>query len=427
MMSFRKKKQIAQEINCHHEIMFFFTCIVMAALFTVLPLLIRIRAMYQMEQKDIPDGMSVSAKNAVTVQSNRFSDDGCQKHLFIDFDDVDGILGYGESFPGENYSYVREECFPELSDYIRKNVELRKKLCDENGIISTLVEETLWDIMNITIEEGVSPQEADRLYPNTDGTYQFTRYVYYGSDMEERLPIGTERIYQGGREDHVILWRYIVAGYLKKGSFVYMGEDNGGEDGLLDKAIVEVDPETVTNAVSMHILFDESMTRDEVEQELSAQSDNMEIWWRTDELAAERRAYDSLLKGLLQVTVIILVAGSIMISMGQIIHILSESKQYGIWYSCGMTRWDCISILFLQNCRKMESPLICGALSAWLSVGALSGNEELWKFSGKEVSFILLQIYPVLLITATLITIVTTLIPTLVLGRKMPIDLLKER
>lgn len=57
MMSFRKKKQIAQEINCHHEIMFFFTCIVMAALFTVLPLLIRIRAMYQMEQKDIPDGL----------------------------------------------------------------------------------------------------------------------------------------------------------------------------------------------------------------------------------------------------------------------------------------------------------------------------------------------------------------------------------
>ena len=420
-MIFRERMRIANEQNAHHQGNYFFSCLVMTTLLCLIPVLIGMFNRVQDKKRNMSNGLKgATFQDVIQVDSVDYEDE-IWLPLSIDYSVISGVKGYGD-LPEQGHSYISEECFPEVCRVIRENSSFRH-LLDENGAREMLIQSTMWEVLDITLESGYTPQEAETLYVDNENQYYQTYYCYYGSDFEDKLPIGTVRIREANTSQGTGMFRYIVAGYLKKGSRVFTLDSTdfyseGDPSTVLDKQFVK----TYTDDVmySTYLVVDGTQTKEEVEKNLRMQSEAIGVYWIEDEFTLNMQAYERVFKVLLEMAIIILSAGVVMISLGEIIFLLGEARIYGVWYSCGMTGRDLSWILCLQNVRRMRAPIFCGAVTSWFTIGALSGKENFWSFTLSDVKLIGLHIYPLILGVACLIVIMTTVIPWLFMRKKTP-------
>lgn len=425
-MNFRERMKIANEQNARHQGNYFFSCLVMTTLLCLIPILFGMFNRVQDKKRNMSNGLrGATFHDVIQVDSVDYNDEDWLP-LSIDYSAIPGLMGYGE-LPEQGHSYIFEECFPEVCRYIRENSSFHH-LVDENGTREMLIQSTMWEVLDITLESGYSPREAEGIYADNENQYYQTYFYYYGSDFEDKLPIGTVRIREANTSQGTLLFRYIVAGYLKKGSRVFTLDSTdfyaeGDPSTVLDKQFVKAF--TDDKMFSTFLVMDGTRTKEEVEKSLRMQSENIGVYWIEDEFTLNMQAYEQIFKVLLEMAIIILSAGICLISLSEIIFLLGEAQIYGIWYSCGMKGRDLVWILCLQNVRRMRAPIICGAVSSWLTTGILSERVDFWNITLLDVKRICLINYPMILGVSCLIIIMTTLIPWLFMRRKTPSVLLR--
>lgn len=425
-MDFRERMKIANEQNARHQGNYFFSCLVMTILLCLIPVLIGMFIRVQSRKNHLSNGLrNACFQDVVCVNSINYEEND-RIPLAIDFSVIPGLQGYGE-LPGQSHAYISEECFPEVCRYIHENSSLRN-LIDENGTREMLIQTTMWDVLDIALESGVTPQEAEILYADTENKYSQTYYCYYGSEFGDRLPIGTERVREANTSQGTFIFRYVVAGYLKKGSRVFSLDStdfyaDGDPSIVLDNQFVRTYKDDYLH--SSFLVFDGTQTKEEVEKNLRMQSEAIEVYWIEDDFALNMQAYERVHGVLLEMAIFILFAGVVMISLGEVIFLLGEAKIYGIWYSCGMTGRDLSWILCLQNVRRMRIPIICGTITSWFTIGIFLGRSELLSFLLSDVKAVFLYSYPLIFGVACLIVVITTVIPWLFMRKKMPSVLLR--
>lgn len=410
------KMRIAQEQNVLHRGMYVISVIVLTAMLCSIPLL----AVFSQLGKYRVDNLSKGIKGSYRQVGSVFWSGGTEEKPTFDFTKCDGLAGYG-LLTGQTHTYIEEDTFPEIYAGSASWKE-RPELDYNGGIVPQVISDTMWDAIEVDVAEGHRPAG----YEKTTGQ-MVTTLVYYGWDWPEKLPIGTVR-------DEVYLiytHRYVVAGYLSKGSCIPSYDIDGmtlyGDWDTsinLDNQILYVEAYEPGEGEFFIIGHDE--VKGTIERRLiDAFGEYTKVQWLEEgyaEYAAMARDYTKIF---LELTLVIAGVGMILIAITQIIGILSDSEVYGIWYSCGISTGDLIAILFMQNLRRMFLPLGLNILIG-LRLLCMSGFGKGMLPSQVGMRVFFLWMLPIFLLVVVGFAVVTTIIPAIVLIRKTPIQLLQN-
>ena len=423
-MKLKWKLQIAQEENIKHKGLYYIGVLMLTAFMLLIPLLVVMRESVRHRYNNLSNGLRGSFRDVVQV----VKDGETEGVPGIELSGIKGIRGYG-SLPGQEFNYFPEKVFPEVVEYV-KNTPSLLHLFDQNEKISPItVSTTMWDAMDIRLREGSSPLEMASRYSDSDGAYKQTFYLYFGSNVTLQLPIGTERVRVSGSSKGTIRFRYIVAGYLKEGSraFSEAGDDFYQEwdtSVLLDNEIIfSVSPDMRD---SVYVVSDGTVSRESLERAIIEENGAVRFFWIEDSFAEFEREYNSYCKIFREMVIIITVTGSLLLSLSQIIFLLSNARDYGILYSCGMSTREFTEILFLQNARRFFLPLVIGHLASWGIVARFSGHNPFTAYSAAECRVVILHAYPVMLFAAMFFVLLVAVFPAILVAKHMPVDLLNN-
>lgn len=231
--------------------------------------------------------------------------------------------------------------------------------------------------------------------------------------------------------------RYIVAGHLKKGGYMFDGScvlDNG--EGLLfstgfstDNLVIVVSKTSVYSvanifeAESGYSMQDADSKIDEILRKYGsyATADSLD-----NRISTVLSYADWLIEKIDNYAIVLIIASVLMLLTAQMILIWKRNDEFGVWISCGYNKKMISLVLLCENALKMT---FAGALSYALYHFVMKKTLKQFGYLNEYESLKFIFRYsPILFIfiAALVVVILSTIIPVMTIKRKSVVQLVKN-
>ncbi len=362
--------------------------------------------------------------------------------FFVKTDTVGGISFDAENYDRDNINkYINmlseQDYIDTMGSWVTSPIKWQE-LCDmqnsrkkrigelENGYAESIYMSIgTWDLFNFQLINGYIPKEAYKKLTCS----KRDNLIYLGYGCRDIADIGDIIRLEGSNMD------YLVAGFLERGQtmpideLVYMGKFDLYATTPLDYEAIIVQNEMISGW-SIFFSIDDDYSFDDVRYRLQLIGDysNVDVTvYNIGEITLEAEQYMTPIKKYLwQLFYIIGVTACIVLACFQVINVLTRKSDYGILYSCGLDTGDLLYIVLFENAIKILIALMIEIPSFIYAVNCIIGNIESAEYNIiKTVLFNNVVAYTV--IVGIILTVLSSIIPIILLSRYKPVELMEEK
>ncbi|MBP3326420.1 MAG: ABC transporter permease [Coprococcus sp.] len=273
-----------------------------------------------------------------------------------------------------------------------------------------------YQMFHINLYKGNSPENLDY---SSDAVP-----IYLGYKYKNAVEPGT--IISNGKDT------YVVAGILEKKStmpvectaLISMDEEASFSSYVLDYSILLMPDDLEGTGVDCFFSLADGYTFDDVRNSLEQiMSDTNSIVY-VESVAEHMEAISNKMdiNSMYDIFVFVIVIICLVLSCFQINTILSQRKDYGVLFACGLSHRDIVKMAFIDNIKKVVIAIlimfcvVAGKLTAEIKL------ETMTAYMLKETLYGRLII--IVLAVGTGLTLVVSLIPAIILKKASPIELI---
>lgn len=317
-----------------------------------------------------------------------------------------------------DYWGLSHSCLNPLKE-IQKGHTLTEQYEIHNELEVYNISRDVLELCSFELESGTAPEELDL-------SDESCVYMYLGHAYAD-IPVGT--VYELNQYGYHVT--YEVAGIMQEGQrFLTTGLERvssmnvKGYD-VLDYTVMFLHDDPMSSLWYFSVKdgnYQEAARAIEEAAEpygISYYIESLEE--KFDELDEENSAF---LNITVHMAVFMLVITVVLLCSQQIVNFMNCRREYGILYTTGMTERDILSVLVMETVVKAGAALLIALGVVWLiSVGMFERDSQ--------TSYILKDIltgrvYPVLVLLAVLLGVVSVFIPAAAMHRNTPIQLMRE-
>ncbi len=280
------------------------------------------------------------------------------------------------------------------------------------------IDASIYKICNMELSEGTHFKDLEEDVSKT--------YLYLGSAYQDKIAVGTEY------ESNIFGTTYVVAGILKKGQSMPVNElvslsmYDITEAIPLDYAVLRVQGKEEMK-YAMYFSIEDGVSFTKVKRKImqklvQADSGDVVITHIGELIKKEERRSHSMNANLIQIIALVGIAFCIVLLCFQILSFLNRRQEYGIMLADGFSLGNIKSIILWENILKFFLVYGVSMLVAWLYSMYLLTPDYITLAAFKKIYWG--RLAPRLAGLSVIFTLLATICPILMLGKKSPVELM---
>ncbi|MCM1308802.1 MAG: hypothetical protein NC223_09415 [Butyrivibrio sp.] len=337
---------------------------------------------------------------------------------------VEGITHCGTVDSG-NGMVIEHKDFDILRDIQEKHRRKNDGGGFSQGVQAISITEDLWEVMRLELVEGKKPSETecDDLGISPD------ILIYLSEDYKSVVQVGS--VIHEQHYDEGSVKKYVVAGFLDKSSAVidsYIFDAQSIEKqgyypiGYKVLEVIRTEPFD-----SGFFAFEGDFTEvsDRIKALAAENGTTVEVYSIANVIDYMKSNTDKNTYYLKEAFLILAVIMLFAISAGQIVSIVTRTKNYGIWLASGASKKDLAVIIFMQNLIRMLISLVISLLLMLVLFRILycTNEQNYYTVNSIYVRYVL----PALALLSVLMVLISSVFPSRIILKASSVNLLKGR
>ncbi len=344
------------------------------------------------------------------------------KNDLMQLDEIEYIGNYW-------YAIGTGEYLAPLAEIENRYERLKGSQVPDNATEYLNMDYSLLGFSELNVADGYSFEEIEGIFDDN------TRVIYLGANLSD-IPVGT--VFELTTPNGTVARREYVAGVLAPDSY-WPAEKLTSEGDFLpvyEKVCLDNIYVVLNNSYSYSTGFpwyyspSKGYTLQEAENAVvkTARESGIEISTDvfSDAFEEKNRVNESIINYAMGMFAVILITTSIIVTCNHVNTIVLKSRDFGVLYSCGYTRLNTVLMLCAENLIRLAVSFVLSALSVYSVIMFIAQS---YQTAAKQVYIRLFfsNTVWVLCLVMLAMLVLGTVIPALILYRKPPVDLLKNR